>query len=249
MNSKIYSVAITGLAAALVLTGCVGPDGSPDRTGSGFLTGGAIGAGTGALIGSTSGDAGKGALIGTAIGMIAGGLVGHSMDQAERSRLQTQSPVTYQRVAQQQPLSLADVKALARAGIAEDIIISQLRASRSVYRLSPADIIELRDAGVGNPVIDFMINSGNSAHSTQIRPAAQPEVVYVQQAPPPPRVEVIGVAPHPGYAWVGGDWGWNGGWAWSSGRWCAPPPGHSVWISGSWSRHPRGWCHSPGYWR
>jgi hypothetical protein len=30
-------------------------------------------------------------------------------------------------------------------------------------------------------------------------------------APPAPRVEVIGVAPSPGYVWVAGYWSWVGG--------------------------------------
>lgn len=247
---KLHSLVVTGMASALVLTGCVAPDGSPDRTGSGALTGGAIGAGSGALIGSASGHAGEGALIGAAIGLISGGVIGHSMDQEEQARLRTQAPVTYQRVEQGQPLSLADIKALAKAGIADDIIVSQIRTSRSVYRLSAADIIDLRDSGVSNKVIDFMINTGSAGNGAQVAPVTQPEVVYVQQAPPPPRVEVIGVAPGPGYVWVGGEWGWNGGWAWSSGRWCAPAYGHSVWIGGRWENagH-RGWRHHPGHWR
>ena len=33
----------------------------------------------------------------------------------------------------------------------------------------------------------------------------------VMVAPPAPRVEVIGVAPEPGYVWVGGYWNWVGG--------------------------------------
>jgi uncharacterized protein YcfJ len=250
MNMKINSLVITGMAAVTVFTGCVAPDGSPDRTGSGALTGGAIGAGTGALIGSTSGHAGEGALIGAAVGLISGGLIGHSMDQEEQARLRTQAPATYQRVEQGQPLSLADIKALARSGITDDIIVSQIRTSRSVYRLSTADIIDLRDSGVSNKVIDFMINTASSGNGAQLAPTTQQEVVYVRQSPPAPRIEVIGVPPAPGYVWVGGEWIWNGGWAWSGGRWCAPPYGHTVWIGGRWeSAGHRGWGHHSGHWR
>src|SRR5258708_34600214 len=49
------------------------------------------------------------------------------------------------------------------------------------------------------------------------------EVVTV--APPPPREEIIGVAPAVGYVWIGGYWGWTGGrHEWGTGRWGAPPP-------------------------
>src|SRR4029077_6672436 len=41
------------------------------------------------------------------------------------------------------------------------------------------------------------------------RPYYGSEVVAV--APPPPREEFIGVAPAPGYIWIGGYWGWTGG--------------------------------------
>jgi hypothetical protein len=249
MKLKLQSLTITTVAAALVLTGCTSPyDGSPDRTGTGALTGGAIGAGTGALIGSASGHAGEGALIGAAVGLISGGLIGHSMDQEEQARLKAQAPQTYQRVEQGQPLSVVDIKALAKSGISEDIIISQIRASRSVYRLSTADIIDLRDAGVSNKVIDFMINTPSSG-GAQVNPAPQQQVVYVQQAPPPPRVETMVMAPGPGYVWMGGEWIWNGGWAWRGGYWGMPPYPGGIWIGGSWSRHDRGWNHSPGHWR
>jgi outer membrane lipoprotein SlyB len=249
MKLKLQSLTITTVAAALVLTGCTSPyDGSPDRTGTGALTGGAIGAGTGALIGSASGHAGEGALIGAAVGLISGGLIGHSMDQEEQARLKAQAPQTYQRVEQGQPLSVVDIKALAKSGISEDIIISQIRASRSVYRLSTADIIDLRDAGVSNKVIDFMFNTASSG-GAQVNPAPQQQAVYVQQAPPPPRVETMVMAPGPGYVWMGGEWVWNGGWAWRGGYWGMPPYPGGIWIGGSWSHHDRGWHHSPGHWR
>ena len=247
MNTT-HILTLATVASALVLTGCTSPyDGSPDRTGTGALTGGAIGAGAGAAIGSASGHAGEGALIGAAVGLISGGLIGHSMDQEEQARLKTQAPVTYQRVEQGQPLSIADIKALAKAGISEDIIISQLRASRSIYHLSTADIIDLRDAGVSNKVIDYMINTATS--SGVVQPAPAQNVVYVQQSPPPPRVETVVVSPGPGYVWVGGEWLWNGGWAWRSGYWCMPPYANSIWIGGSWSHYDRGWRHAPGHWR
>ena len=249
MNMKLHTV--TALAAALVLAGCTSPyDGSPDRTGTGALTGGAIGAASGAAIGSASGHGGEGALIGAAVGLLTGGLIGHSMDQEEQTRLRQQAPQTYQRVEQGQPLSLADIKSLAKAGIGEDIVISQIRASHSAYHLSTADIIDLRDSGVSNRVIDYMINTGSSGGGARVAPAPQPQVVYVQQEPPPPRYEAVVVSPGPGFVWVGGEWGWNGGWAWSSGRWCAPPYRNAVWVGGSWEQHhSHGWGHHPGHWR
>ncbi len=242
---KMKYIGAVLMATSLMLTGCVSPyDGSPDRTGTGALTGGAIGAGSGALIGSASGHAGQGALIGAAVGLLAGGLVGHSMDQEEQSRLRVQAPQTYQRVEQGQPLGLADIKALAQAGVGDDVIISQIRNTHTVYHLSATDIIDLHNAGVSQRVLDFMINTQSSAGAQ----VAQSEVVYVQQSPPPPRVETIVVSPSPGYVWCGGEWIWNGGWVWTSGRWCAPQRPYAVWIGGSWESGPHGWHHHPGHW-
>jgi uncharacterized protein YcfJ len=146
-------------ALAILAFGCYTPEGNPDRTASGALAGGAIGAGTGAIIGSASHNAGAGALIGGAIGALTGGIIGNAMDQQQRETLARQYPQTMQRVDQGQPLGLADIKALAKSGVGDDIIISQIRNSRTVYRLSTAEIIDLKDSGVSERVIDFMINT------------------------------------------------------------------------------------------
>ena len=46
----------------------------------------------------------------------------------------------------------------------------------------------------------------------------------VMVAPPPPRVEVIGKPPSPGYVWMDGYWNWVGGrHEWVPGHW-APTP-------------------------
>jgi uncharacterized protein YcfJ len=242
---KHYSLSLAVVAAGLVLTGCETPEGTPDRTGTGALAGGALGATTGAIIGNQSGRAGEGALIGGAIGAITGGLIGHSMDQEEQARLRAQAPQTYTRVEQGQPLGLADVKAMAKAGVSDDVIISQIRTSRTIYRLSAADIIDLHNCGVSQKVIDYMINTPNTAGTT----AVQVETAVVAQPPPPPPTETFVVAPGPGYVWVGGEWIWNGRWVWVAGHWGFPPQPGAVWVVGYWSHGPRGWRHVPGRWR
>src|SRR5438445_6156286 len=96
--------------AAVVLTGCETYDGQPNRTANGALIGGAVGATSGAIIGNNSGRGGSGvvgALVGGAVGAIAGGAIGNSMENQERARLQAQAPMTYQRVEQGQPMTVA----------------------------------------------------------------------------------------------------------------------------------------------
>jgi uncharacterized protein YcfJ len=170
---KPTTITVVACAGILLTVGCETPEGRLDRTASGALAGGAIGAGTGAIIGNYAGhNTAGGAAIGGAIGALTGGLVGHSIDQSQRERVQQQSPQTMARVDAGQPLVLADIKALARAGVSDDIIISQIRSSRTVYRLSTAEIIDLKDSGVSNRVIDFMINTPS---------------LYPPPPPPPPR--------------------------------------------------------------
>src|ERR1700689_5601547 len=48
----------------------------------------------------------------------------------------------------------------------------------------------------------------------------------VTVAPPAPQVEVVGVAPTPGYVWFGGYWNWVGGpHVWVGGHWGPGRPG------------------------
>ena len=246
MNYRYF--VLTVVSTGVLLTGCYTPDGQPDRTATGALMGGAIGAGTGALIGNASGHhTAEGAAIGGAVGLLTGALIGNSMEQQHREALQAQAPQTLVRVEQGQPLATADVKALAKAGVSDEIIISQIRNSHSVYHLSTAEIIDLKDAGVSLKVIDFMINTATTVSEA---PAPAPGTVVVQ--PPPPAVyqEVIYPAPGPDYVWIGGCWTWYGGrWCWSHGRWAYPPHHGAYWYGGRWEQHGGSHVWIGGFWR
>jgi hypothetical protein len=72
--------------------------------------------------------------------------------------------------------------------------------------------------------------------------------VVAYEAPPPPRYEVVGVAPAPGYFWIGGAWFWEGGrYAWRPGYWQAPRPGYR-WVPHAWVHADHGWHMRPGHW-
>lgn len=208
-SASLFMVAVFGIS----LAGCATPQGRPDYTASGVLAGGA----TGAVFGSLAGrHAGPGALVGGAVGALVGGLIGHGMDQEQAAQLRRQSPQTLRRVEQGQPLAVADVEALSRAGVSDDLIISQIRNSRTVYHLTTADIIALKNDGVSDKVIDFMINTPSRIPSAQVAGAVGPE-------PPPPPPEPIVVAPGPGFLWVDGAWVWFGDhWVWHHGYWHRP---------------------------
>src|SRR5262245_29063253 len=54
---------------------------------------------------------------------------------------------------------LADIKELADAGVADEVIIKHVRASGFVFDLTADDILELRRAGVNDAVIEAMIDT------------------------------------------------------------------------------------------
>ena len=243
---KIKPAVLSWVAAlaAVTLTGCQYPNGEPNNTASGALIGGATGAATGAAIGAPR-NAGPDALIGAAAGALAGGIIGNAIDQQQAAALRAQAPQTYVRVQEGQPLSVADVKALAEARVSDDVIINQIRSSHTVYHLSSTDIIELHNSGVSDTVINFMISSP----SLVVNDSGDAAGPGVAQAPPPPLVQTVVVAPGPGYVWIGGEWVWNGGWVWRTGYWAYPPYAHAIWVPAYWHRGPHGWDCRPGHWR
>jgi hypothetical protein len=73
---------------------------------------------------------------------------------------------------------------------------------------------------------------------------------YASVPPPPVRVEAFGVAPGPGFVWVSGYYGYNGGrYAWVPGTWRRPPRGRVAWEAGRWENHGGRYRYAPGRWR
>lgn len=71
--------------------------------------------------------------------------------------------------------------------------------------------------------------------------------VVAYSEPPPPRYEVVGVAPTPGYFWVGGAWFWEGGrYGWHPGYWERPRPGYR-WVPHTWRREGSSWRGRSGH--
>jgi hypothetical protein len=70
----------------------------------------------------------------------------------------------------------------------------------------------------------------------------------VMVAPPAPQVEVVGVAPAPGYVWIGGYWNWVGGrHVWVGGHWDAGRPGYH-WVPHRWVAYHGGYRLARGHW-
>lgn len=80
-------------------------------------------------------------------------------------------------------LTLAQIKEMTAKGVSDETILSALRASRVVYRLSADNVKDLQAANVSAAVIDYLL-------STAQRPPPQPVVrryyYYFPYYYPPP---------------------------------------------------------------
>jgi hypothetical protein len=62
-------------------------------------------------------------------------------------------------VAAPPALTLAQIKEMTAKGVSDDTILSALRASRAVYRLTSADVLDLQQANVSQAVIDYLLST------------------------------------------------------------------------------------------
>src|ERR1035437_6429758 len=129
-----------------------------------------------------------------------------------------------------QPVTVSDVKALTKAGLSDEIIISQIRNTTTIYHLNTADIIDLKNSKVSEKIIDFMINTATPIQSTQAGTQTQTGEVarVVEVSPPVIASESVIVAPAP-YIWVDDLWFWDGYyWGRHPTYWNRPfpPPAH-----------------------
>jgi hypothetical protein len=168
----------------------------------------------------------------------------------QMAKLCQEAPDTCHRVQTAQPLTLADVKVMAKLSFAPDVIIAQVRNSRTVFHMTASNIIDLKNSGVSDQVVDFLISTPNSIAGSTPVPEPQTNAPSAQTLPPPPPEEVAPPAPGADYVWVGGDWVWNGGWVWVGGHWVYPPYPGAIWFHGGWARGWGGGFHRMrGHWR
>ena len=80
------------------------------------------------------------------------------MDNPAKPHTTMQTSLTSQAAPQEQNLNLADIKALAKAEVADDIIISEINNTCSTFNLEAQAIIDLKNAGVSEKVIAYMMN-------------------------------------------------------------------------------------------
>jgi hypothetical protein len=167
----------------------------------------------------------------------------------QMAKLCQEAPDTCHRVQTAQPLTLADVKVMAKVGFGSDVIINQVRNSHTVFHLTANAIIDLKNSGVSDQVIDFLMSTPNSIAGSTPVPEPQTSNPPAQTPPPPPISETAPPTPGPDYVWIDGDWVWNGGWVWVGGHWALPPFAGAFWYHGRWLRGWHGYYRGRGYWR
>jgi len=177
--------------ALLALVGCR----SPYYADRGALFGGLTGAGVGALVGDATGHAGAGAAIGTAVGALTGAAVGDAIDaDVARSQAEIQARMGRQ---MQGAVTPQDVIAMTQAGLSDDVIATHIRANGMAQPLQVNDLIQLRNLGVRDGVINAMQQTPPRVSAVQpagVYPGyAYPAQVYPGYAPP------VMVAPYPAY--------------------------------------------------
>lgn len=98
-------------------------------------------------------------LIGAEAGVIIGGLVGASLDNDEQKELKRENKKTYDRVDKNEQLSVQDIISLHKTGISEAKIIDLIKKTNSHYTLDRYQMNVMRDAGVSEKVIYYMMYS------------------------------------------------------------------------------------------
>ncbi|MFC1708643.1 glycine zipper domain-containing protein, partial [Candidatus Omnitrophota bacterium] len=135
------------ISFVLVITGC---ESMGEKTKSGALIGGIVGAGAGGIIGHQSGHGGEGAAIGAAVGAISGGLIGNQMDKSDQEAQAVNSS----------HLGMLQIVEMASQDVPDDVIIEEIRRTNSTYNLTSETITYLKENGVGDEVVDVMLASG-----------------------------------------------------------------------------------------
>jgi len=193
------------LAVVVAATGGSGCS-TMNNTERGAVGGGVVGTALGTAVGAATGRPLAGAAIGAAAGTATGALVGNDVDkQEQRNKDFAQAAALADAQAAQQRMGITDVIALAKAGHRDEIIINQIRTTRSTFLLSAADLDLLKNNGVSDRVIAEMQAAQPRPGGVVVQPTP---VVYdsgpaVVVRPVPPPVVVVG-PPRPYYYYGGG---------------------------------------------
>ncbi|NIL96025.1 MAG: hypothetical protein GTO53_02020 [Planctomycetales bacterium] len=159
-------------ALLLCLSGCH----SPYYTDRAAVTGGLLGGGVGAVIGSHSGNSAEGALVGGALGTLTGAAVGNAFDEIDQ-RNRAVIAAQMGRFPQAGAVPLADVIAMTQSGVSDRMIITHIHTNGVAAPLSAQDLITLKQAGVSDAVTHALQTPRPQAALPANRPNGPPPVV------------------------------------------------------------------------
>ena len=164
----------------VLFTGCA------TYTQNGALMGGLGGAGLGAIVGNAVGAPGAGAAIGAGFGSVGGAVVGNGLDNIEARNRAAIEQHMHQQVSTG-AVTIDDAVAMSRAGVAEELIVTHIRAHGVARPLQAADLIFLQQQGVSANVIAVM----QQPPAAPVAPmaVAVPQPVYMAPAPGPMVIE------------------------------------------------------------
>ena len=141
MRKKVLSSLL--LILVLAITGCATMG---EKTKTGAVAGGLVGAIAGGIIGHQSGHGLEGAAIGGATGVLSGGVIGSQMDK--KALATNPSHITVMKIVD-----------LAAKNIPDAVIISEIQRTKSVYNLTSEIITYLKENGVSDRVVDYMLSN------------------------------------------------------------------------------------------
>ena len=84
-------------------------------------------------------------------------LMESSLSLSERHTMQQFAPRTLKRIDHREQLTLYDIKQMTHVGIDDKVIIEQIYDTKSKFNVTSADIVDLKDSGVSQNVIDVML--------------------------------------------------------------------------------------------
>lgn len=152
----------------------------PNAAGGGAF-GGLAGGLAGAAIGASEGKAPEGALIGALTGATVGTVAGSAIDRAEqRDQLDYQRYQDGQRLA---AITTDQVVRMTQSGLSNDVIARQIMNQGIVRRPSIDELIQLKNQGVDDSVIQAIQNAPLAGQSQPVRYAAPPQPVFIETYP------------------------------------------------------------------
>lgn len=82
----------------------------------------------------------------------------NSLSNIDRARLEQKAPETLRRYDSGKKMKVSDVIALSQAGISDNKIIYIIQSSDSHYNMTSKEVYKLKNAGLSQYLIDYMIN-------------------------------------------------------------------------------------------